>query len=85
MTELVNQPTKRTARKVQASAMGAGGAAALTQPLAEIVARIAVEIAPFDIASVETQIAMVATGIFATVGAWVAGYYTRERRENMLL
>ena len=91
MTDLVNQPTTRTARKVKAAAIGAGGTAALTQPLAEIVARVSVEVACLDpqgfcvdLSAVEGQITMVAAGVFAGIGAWVTGYYTRERRENML-
>lgn len=82
---LVNHPTSRTARKVKAATIGAGGGAALSVPIGEIVSRIIVEVAPFSLESVEVQIAMVITGAMAGAGAWLSGYYAKAHVSDVVL
>ena len=84
MSDLVNQPTKRTSRKVQAAAIGGGVGAGLSLPLSEIVAVLVVETVP-ALGTVEPQIAMVLAALFGAAGAWLLGYFARERRENVVI
>lgn len=80
MTQLVDQPTKRTARKVRASAWSAAWIAPASTIAAGLVTEIWLpELAPFHM-QMEALFVMLATGL----GSWLVGYYTRERAENML-
>ena len=77
--ELVNQPTKRTARKVR----NAAWTAAWIAPASTIAATLTVSHFPVladDAVQVQALFSFAATG----AGTWIVGYFTRERLENML-
>lgn len=76
--ELVEQPTKRTARKVRNAAWSAVWIA----PASNILATLAVAEFP-KLEPSAMQVELLATSIITGAGTWIVGYYTRERRENM--
>lgn len=80
MSDLVNQPTARTARKVQAAAWSAAWIA----PASTLGAGLVTELWLPELAEYHTQIEALITMTATGIGTWLVGYYTRERRENML-
>lgn len=80
MSQLMNQPTKRTARKVR----NAAWTAAWVAPMASILSTILVSNFPV-VAQNAMEIELLITFGVTGIGTWLVGYYTRERVENMFV
>lgn len=90
---LIDQPTAKTARKVQASAVSAailsgGSAVTLVGPLTDFSAFVIEKFLPaWSDPSVVTVIELIfigpIVGLVAFAGTWAAGYFTRSRKGEM--
>ncbi len=89
----VDQPTSRTGRKVQASAVSSailsgGSAVALVGPLTDLAAFILDKFLPTwsdpaVVTVIEMMVIAPVIGVVAYAGTWSVGYFTRSRIGEM--
>lgn len=78
---LVDQPTPRTARKVR----NAAWSAAWVAPFSTVAAGLITEIGLPQMEAYHAQIDMLIVMVVTGVATWIAGYYSLERRENVVV
>lgn len=93
MTKTVDLATHKVVRKVQASAYGAGIAAAtggqFTPPISDFLGNVIVRVVPFwdsyiGFLAITTLLDLFFVGLAASVGALGGGYYIRSRTSDLV-
>lgn len=78
MTQLVDQTTSRTNRKVKFASWTATWVA----PAAALVTGLLLKYLPPDLRQFDTELALLVLAAITGAGTWIAGYYTRARGDE---